>query len=209
MTLGVDQLRATVCAAVDAIDDLEQELNEADAKLGDGDTGGMLARLLHSMKETSVPPDADLGEAFRAYAKAATLATGSSLGTLLATALMTCAKETKGQRELALADLGKLLSASRDSMMARGGAKLGDKTVLDALDAVACAVTGLSDPEAMSEAARRAGREALEHFRGRPNQVGRARMFADRTVGLDDPGMLAFVKLCEAVTAPRESHSTT
>jgi uncharacterized protein (TIGR03086 family) len=36
---------------------------------------------------------------------------------------------------------------------------------------------------------------ALERFRDQPNRIGRARMFADASIGLDDPGMLAFARL--------------
>ena len=36
-------------------------------------------------------------------------------------------------------------------------------------------------------------------FRDRPYRVGRARMFGDRSIGHDDPGMFASVKVVEAV----------
>jgi dihydroxyacetone kinase-like protein len=32
----------------------------------------------------------------------------------------------------------------------------------------------------------------LDRMRGQPAKVGRARIFADRSVGLDDPGQVAF-----------------
>lgn len=35
-------------------------------------------------------------------------------------------------------------------------------------------------------------RAAMAEFRGRPNKLGRARMFAEKSVGMDDPGMRAF-----------------
>lgn len=179
--------------------ELEQELNAADAKLGDGDTGGMLARVISAIEKAAVPSDDDVGACFSTYAKAAAVATGSSLGTLFATALMTFAKDTKGQTTVPVSDLSPLFAKARDAMMARGGANLGDKTVLDALDAVARALDGVSDPGEAKAKAIAAAQAALSDFRGKPNKIGRARMFADQTIGLDDPGMLAFAKLCEAV----------
>ncbi|MGK6316607.1 dihydroxyacetone kinase subunit L [Neorhizobium sp. DT-125] len=198
-TFGVTDVKAVVAKAAAAMVELEQELNAADAKLGDGDTGGMLARVISAIEKAAVPSNEDVGTCFSAYAKAAAVATGSSLGTLFATALMTLAKDTKGQASVPLSELAPLLAKARDAMMARGGAKLGDKTVLDAIDAVVHALEGIGDPAETKSRAVAATRAVLSEFRGKPNKIGRARMFADQTIGLDDPGMLAFAKLCEAV----------
>jgi len=93
----------------------------------------------------------------------------------------------------------------RDQLKTRGGAKLGDKTILDSLDAVARAVEGMNDPHLMLDATRKAARQTLERFRQRPNRAGRARMFGGKTSGLDDnPGLLAFrvwSKRCQADSA--------
>lgn len=190
---------ATVSAR--AMAGLEQELNDADAKLGDGDTGGMLARVIGALDSAPITADADLGAAFSAYARAAATATGSSLGTLFATALMTFAKETKGRSSAPIAELGHMLAKARDAMMARGGASLGDKTVLDGLDAVAGALEGVEEGAEARDKAAAAALAALDAYRDRQNKIGRARMFADATIGMDDPGMLAFAKLSAALAA--------
>lgn len=198
-TFGVSDVKAVAAKAAAAMVDLEQELNAADAKLGDGDTGGMLARVIAAINGASVPSDDDVGACFSAYAKAAAMATGSSLGTLFATALMTFAKNTMRQAAVSVSEIGPLLGKARDAMMARGGAKLGDKTVIDALDAVSLALAGVDDGSTAKDRAATASQGALDDYRGKPNKIGRARMFADQTIGLDDPGMLAFAKLCEAL----------
>ncbi|HTZ76542.1 MAG TPA: DAK2 domain-containing protein [Stellaceae bacterium] len=72
------------------------------------------------------------------------------------------------------------------------GAKLGDKTVLDAIEAARAAIADLADPARQHAAALAAVDAALERFRGEANRIGRARMFGDRSRGLDDPGMVAF-----------------
>lgn len=198
-TFDVRDVKAVVGKAAAAMVGLEQELNAADAKLGDGDTGGMLARVISAIDKAAIPSDEDIGACFSAYAKAAAVATGSSLGTLFATALMAFARETKGQSAVPVSELAPLLVKARDAMMARGGAKLGDKTVLDAIDAAAQALEGVGDTAEAKAKAVEATADVLVAFRGKPNKIGRARMFADQTIGLDDPGMLAFAKLCEAI----------
>lgn len=184
-----------------AMAELEQDLNQADAKLGDGDTGGMLARVIDKMSQVSLEPGSDLGLSFAALARAALAGTGSSLGTLLATGLMAFAKGTQGRTDVPVVEFSLLLSKARDAMLARGGASLGDKTVLDAIDAIAKATAGLTSEPAVAQAARAAASQALEAFRGEPCRMGRARMFGDKSIGIDDPGMLAVERLTNAVTA--------
>lgn len=196
---GINDVKWATTVSAKAMVELEQELNDADAKLGDGDTGGMLARVIGALDGAPMPADLDLGAAFSAYARAAATATGSSLGTLFATALMTLAKETKGRSSAPIAELGPMLAKARDAMMARGGAKLGDKTVLDGLDAVASALEGIEDGSEARHKAAAAAFAALDAYRDKPNKIGRARMFADATIGMDDPGMLAFAKLSAAL----------
>jgi phosphoenolpyruvate---glycerone phosphotransferase subunit DhaL len=200
---GIDAATLVRCAdrARDAAVAMHDDLNAADAKIGDGDTGVMLRRLFETIANAVPRQEADLGLVFQALARACASATGSSLGTLVTVAMMTLAKATKGRTEIPWPELGALLSTVRDQMMARGKAELGDKTVVDILDAVARAVEGLDSAAAVEMAALEASAATLAAFRPRPNRLGRARMFGDRTIGLDDPGMLAFSRLLSAVSA--------
>ncbi|WP_127142996.1 DAK2 domain-containing protein [Pelagibacterium montanilacus] len=177
---------------------LEQELNAADAKLGDGDTGGMLKRVLDRMAALDLSGVEDAGSALSQLARAAAAATGSSLGTLLATALLTMSRELKGQAEVDPSSLDGLLAGARDAMMARGKAELGDKTVLDSIEAVIVALRSHGGGD-VGPVVIGAARDALDQYRDRTNKRGRARMFGDATVGMDDPGMLAFKELVEAM----------
>jgi dihydroxyacetone kinase-like protein len=201
VTITTNELRHAALRARDAAALAQDDLNAADGRLGDGDTGVMLRRLFEAIAAAIPDRETDIGGVFQACAKACASGTGSSLGTLVTVAMMTLAKATKGRSELAWNELGPLLASVRDQMMARGGAKLGDKTVVDMIDAVAIAVTDAGTRERASDAARSAAIETLDAFRNRPNRLGRARMFGERTIGLDDPGMLAFSRLLTAVTA--------
>ena len=182
-----------------SIGPLEQELNAADAKLGDGDTGTMLARVVRRIVALEIEDTADVGAVCSAFARAAAAATGSSLGTLLATALLTVGRETKDVGDVPQSAYAGLAVAARDAMMARGGARIGDKTIVNSVDAIAAALAGMSPGDDAGAIVAEAAEEALETFRGRRNLVGRARMFADATVGKDDPGMLAVARLARAI----------
>jgi dihydroxyacetone kinase len=201
VAITTNTLRQAAIRAKEAAVLAQDDLNAADGKVGDGDTGVMLRRLFEAVAAAIPDRETDIGNVFQACAKACASGTGSSLGTLVTVAMMTLAKATKGRSEIGWDELGPLLASVRDQMMARGGAMLGDKTVVDMLDAVAIALDACKTRDEAAEAAQNATRETLAAFRDRPNKLGRARMFGERTVGLDDPGMLAFSRLLTAVAA--------
>jgi dihydroxyacetone kinase-like protein len=123
----------------------------------------------------------------------------SSFGTLMATAFIAAGKQAKGREDLAWDELAGLLSAARDAVMARGKAGLGNKTVVDALDAAAHAAVGQSDPDTLRAAVLSGVNDRIVALRSTPAQIGRARIFAERSIGMDDPGMIAFRTMVEAL----------
>ena len=108
-------------------------------------------------------------------------------------------KATAGKTDVPWSEVGGLLKAAGVAMMTRGGARLGDKTVVDAIQAVADATAGIAEQQALRERAAEAATASLAAFRGRPCRVGRARMYPTESTNADDPGMLAFVRLTEAL----------
>ncbi len=174
-------------------------LNSADGQLGDGDLGITMVRGARLVTEILDDLPDDLGMAFMKVSQAFTKTSGSSYGTLLATGLLAAAKATKGRTEMPWAETSGILGLAIAAMMARGKASLGDKTVLDAMEAVRRATDGLEDPVALLITSQEAVTAALVEFRGQTNKIGRARMFGDKSIGLDDPGMLAFKAIVDAL----------
>src|SRR3954470_9436857 len=137
MAVTTAGIRAALDRVAARMPTLADELNAADGKLGDGDTGVMLSRVSEKIVEASKTAPDDLGAAFKAMAMASSASTGSSLGTLLTVSLMTIGKGAVGKTEMSWADLGVQLDACAKQMLSRGGANLGDKTVVDVVTSVA------------------------------------------------------------------------
>jgi phosphoenolpyruvate---glycerone phosphotransferase subunit DhaL len=197
--ITVDRLRDAGRRIATAVAAAAEELNAQDAKLGDGDLGITVAK---GWAEVSRQADAlpeDLGQAFHTMAKAFQRASPSSFGTLTATAFMSAAKATKGRMQAPWEETSKLLGGARDAMMARGKGTLGDKSVLDMIDAMAKATEGLSARRDLLQAVDSAAHLALETFRDKPSKLGRARMFGEKSIGLDDPGMLAVRRMLDGL----------
>ncbi len=176
-------------------------LNEADAKLGDGDLGVTMQRGGRGLVEIVDELPDDLGMAFMRCAQAFTKISGSSYGTLLATGLMAAAKACKGREAVPWSEVSALLAGAQEAMITRGKGALGEKTVLDTLDAVRQATTGLDEPGVLLATALQATEDTLDRMRDQPARQGRARMFGEKSIGLDDPGMLAFRCLLEGLKA--------
>ncbi|WP_299655299.1 DAK2 domain-containing protein [uncultured Jannaschia sp.] len=198
MTLTPKDVAAFVANAHAAIHEEEQHLNAADANVGDGDTGSMLRRVVDAMAKIDTAGAASLADAAMGLAQAAMKETGSSLGTLVATAAMTLAKAAKSaDGDIGAGDMGRVVAEMRDAVAARGKAAPGDKTVIDSLDAIAAA---LDEGPANRATAARAAADALDAFRDKPCRIGRARMFPERSTGADDPGMLAIARVLNHAT---------
>lgn len=204
MTIDRAALQAGLARLANAMERDFDLLNTADGALGDGDLGVTMTRGMRAISEQAGTLPDDLGQALLICAQAFTKSSGSSYGTLLATGIMAIAKEVKGRTAVEASEVSALAAAARDKMQARGKAELGGKTVLDSIDAVAGATSGLDDPSAVADAAAEAVDQALDTFRAVRATVGRARIFGDKSVGMDDPGMLAMNRIVKAL-ANREA----
>jgi len=182
-------------------------LTELDQAVGDGDLGITAVKLAEALESAAGQGGgADLGKFLAQTGMALNRAAPSTMGTLMATALMQAGKAVMGKESLAVADLPQLLRAATQGVQARGKASLGDKTLLDALqpasEAFAAAISaGKSLPiaaEAMVAAARD-GRDRVTPLR---NRIGRAGWLGERTEGKVDPGCgLAVVVLTALASA--------
>jgi phosphoenolpyruvate---glycerone phosphotransferase subunit DhaL len=197
--LTTEVLRGALTRVAARMELCSDELNDLDAQLGDGDLGVTMVRGTRAITaELPNLPD-DVGLALLKCAQAFTKVSGSTYGTLLATGFMSAAKATRGRAEVTWPEVPLLLSGALDSMMQRSGGKLGDKTVLDTLKAACAATEGIDDPAALVDAADQAVSKCLADFRDQPARQGRARIFGEKTVGKDDPGMVAFQRIVQAL----------
>ena len=197
--LTVESIRWALGRLSEKLNACATELNELDGALGDGDLGVNLSRASARLEEDAPNFPEDVGMALLRWAQAFTRVSASTYGTLLATGLMAGAKLTKGRTAVPWTEMPAMLEAALAAMSARGKGQLGDKTVLDALDAARQATAGLSDPAAMAVAARDAIIATVDRVRNLPFRQGRARIFGEKGLGRDDPGMIAFLRIVEAL----------
>jgi dihydroxyacetone kinase len=209
--IDADQVVAALRRVADRLVELRDMLNQLDAAMGDGDTGITMAKGGAGLKEylNATTPGDDLGKFLSAAGMAFNRVAPSTMGTLVATALMRAGKECRQQATLDAATLGRMLRAADTGVQERGKAKPGDKTVVDALhpaaEAFAAAVERGDSLRAAAESmlqAAREGRDAAIPLRGK---IGRAGWVGDRTVNQPDPGTVLLVQVVETVLGVEHS----
>ena len=198
--ITTDSIKTAATKIAQLMEESADELNAADGLLGDGDLGITMVRGFREIIEVRDSLPDDVGMALFQCAKAFTKSSGSSYGTLLATGLMSVAKKKKGQQEIQVEEISALLDDALDAMKQRGKAELGDKTVLDVIAASSQAAKDQSDGSSVLKAINDAHTRTIDEFRTRQSKIGRARIFSEKSIGLDDPGMLAFRKMLEALS---------
>ncbi|HCP33235.1 MAG: dihydroxyacetone kinase subunit L [SAR324 cluster bacterium] len=197
--ITTDSVKSAITRIANCMEESADELNSADGLLGDGDLGITMIRGFRQIMEIRDSLPDDIGMALFQCAKAFTKTSGSSFGTLLATGLMAVAKVKKGQMDIHNEEISNLLGVALEAMKERGKANLGDKTVLDVLDAASMASKNKTTGTEILSDIHEAIRKTIDDFRDRESKVGRARIFSEKSIGLDDPGMLAFQRMFEAI----------
>jgi dihydroxyacetone kinase-like protein len=199
---------ARVCAAMHAaaaaLRANAAELGALDRALGDGDLGataaqvaGALARYADTTEET------DLGRLLAQAGVAVQRAVPSTMGALVAVALVRAGQAVLGQHIAGPDDLARMLWAADAGLRERGRVRPGDKTLIDvthpAAQAFAAALRGgaaLPEAAARMLAAARAGRDGVTGLR---NRVGRASWLGAGSKGKADPGAALAVLVLEAL----------
>jgi dihydroxyacetone kinase-like protein len=168
-------------ASIDAIRD---ELNAADRVLGDGDTGMTVASVVEAWHGALDEDYADVCTMLQRLGRETRRATGSSLGSVMGIGLVAAGKSGASSPAA-------MLDAAIVAITEQSGASPGDKTILDSLIAIRDALEANVHPV-------EAARHALVEFRDRTAKVGRARIYGAKSIGHDDPGMLAAFLLLRA-----------
>jgi dihydroxyacetone kinase-like protein len=207
MGLTTKVLMEALGSIVPEIEAAADELNALDARVGDGDLGITLTSCARRVSEVASELPEDVGLALMKIAEAIMKVSGASFATLLAGGLMGAAKMARGRAEISWEETSDLLGAAAQAMLLRGKSKLGDKTIVDAVDATREATKGLSHPVAIVEAAQKAVDEVMEHLRNQPIKAGRARIWGEKSIGLDDPGTVAFRRILDGLSPKKESHA--
>ncbi len=185
--------RAFIVRCCDILIGAEVALNALDAKSGDGDTGSTLATASRALIDAlDRMPLADMTQLYRAIGNELSQTMGGSSGVLLAIFF-----GAAGDASANCKDTIASLVAGLERIQQVGGASLGDRTVIDALDpALKALASGIAD-------AAKAARQGADHTATITKaKAGRAAYISAQNLkGHNDPGAEAVALLFEGIAA--------
>lgn len=200
--LDAEFFRRWLAAVAVSVDREADRLTELDSAIGDADHGSNLKRGFTAVaavleKEPPATPGAVLMLAGRQLVSTVGGASGPLYGTLLrrtGKALGDDAEVTPGQ-------LAEALRTGVAAVAQLGGAKAGDKTMLDALEP---AVAALGDSTESFAAAREAAERGASDTVPLQARKGRASYLGERSIGHQDPGATSSALLLAALADTAE-----
>ena len=186
-----DRHRQTLEAIADLLIAAETKLNALDAKSGDGDTGSTLATAARALKGSlDRMPLADLTQLFPALGNELSQTMGGSSGVILAIFFNAAGEACAGGAKVTDA-----LRAGMDRVSEVGGARVGDRTMIDALTP---ALQSLGEGIAAAAAAARDGAEETANIHRA--KAGRAAYVPSENLkGNNDPGAEAVALVFEGL----------
>ncbi|GAB9261497.1 dihydroxyacetone kinase subunit DhaL [Ligilactobacillus animalis] len=163
-------------------------LSDLDTPIGDGDHGNNMARGMRAVTEALATKNpADLTTGLKLVAMSLISKVGGAAGPLYGTAFLEMAKKSN-----TTAELSELLEAAVLGIKQRGGAELGDKTMVDVWEVV---VPEYAAGQLTSEKIA----QAVEATKELVAKRGRASYLGERSVGHLDPGAVSSGYLFEAL----------
>ena len=189
--LSVEETVAMLDTVADAIIVAEPELSEADRNLGDGDHGLGMKRGMEAVKAKLAEGGFEsVDKVFMAMGMAMMSSMGGASGAVFGTLFRNGGKAIKGSETFDAAGLAEFLKAGTEGVMSRGGAKPGDKTMVDALEPARKAAE-LSVDKPLSEALDNTAQAAAEGRDASKDVIatmGRAKTLGEASIGHPDAG---------------------
>ena len=201
---GLQQLEQWIQTLSDTIVEKEQAFCELDSVAGDGDFGMSLSKGFRKIQaQWSELNRESCCDFLRSCSRVILEFCGGATGPLWGGAFRGAARRLEGIDQFSPLDLAEALAEAAKAIQKRGGARLGDKTLLDALipaaDAMKQAAQEGADMAQGFRAAAKAARAGADHTRTIVAQKGRASYLAERSLNHPDAGAEAIAVLLETL----------
>jgi dihydroxyacetone kinase phosphoprotein-dependent L subunit len=179
----------------------EQYFCELDSYAGDADFGVSLATGFRAIEQEWQDLDrTSIGSLLLKISMIISKNVGGCSGPIWGTGFMRAGALSKDRTSITLDDLDKMLTSAIEGIQKRGGAQVGDKTLLDALVPIRDTIRAHSADADVSatEVLQRAtavANEAIESTRDLVAKRGRQQFTGDRSKGTPDPGIVAIATM--------------
>jgi dihydroxyacetone kinase-like protein len=203
MTISRDDVLKWIEEISSVMEENREYLIDLDAAIGDADHGANMDRGFKAvMSKVPSVTDKDIGTILKTVGMALVSTVGGAGGPLYGTLFMQAGMKAADKMELVGEDWAEMLEAAIDGVVMRGKARLGDKTMVDALTPGLKALkTALKNGAAISDALRKSADAAKQGMVDTIPMVakkGRASYLGERSAGHQDPGATSSYLILDA-----------
>ena len=178
------------CAAVLSAQD---ELTEIDSRFGDADHGLTMAKIAGAIAHAADQAQGGIRSMLDDAATAVMTLNGGSAVPLWNTWLDGMQENAPEGDEIDIAGLQAAFSRALEALTEISGAKMGDKTMMDALIPASLAIASYQgdDENELFASAARAAAQGAEDSKQYVSKFGRARSYGAQTIGTPDAGAMS------------------
>ena len=177
---------------IEVIQENKQYLSDIDGLIGDGDHGVNMNKGFTMTREAFDKDPGDLSHGLLLLAKVLMMRIGGSMGPLYGKTFKAMGKTFSGHEEIDAALFNEALTGARESMGVLSPAKVGDKTLVDALypaiDAFDRSLESGADFKASLEALKKAAEQGRDATEDMVAKLGRSSRLGERSKGVIDAG---------------------
>ena len=189
------------CASVAAA---EAELTEIDSRFGYADHGLTMTKIAGAISAAIERPENGIQAMLDGAATAVMTLNGGSAVPLWNTWLDGMQEAAPEGDEIDVEGLQAVFAQALEELNDMSGAKVGDKTMMDALIPASRAVAayGGDDENELFAAAAKAAMEGAEATRGFVSKFGRAKSYGEKTLGTPDAGAMSMAYFFQGLAQP-------
>ena len=187
-----EQFAARLKHACASVISAEQELTEIDSKFGDADHGLTMTKIAKAISDAVDQSDGGIQAMLDDAATAVMSLNGGSAVPLWNTWLDGMQEAAPEGEEIDVPGLQAVFAQALEELNDMSGAKVGDKTMMDALIPASEAIAAYTgDESGLFEAAAQAARQGAEATRQFVSKFGRAKSYGQQTIGTPDAGAMS------------------
>ncbi len=184
MSISTEEWKKRILNAAVLWQNNADELSSIDAAIGDGDHGVTIKRIAVLIAKTVAEDEREAGAFLSDLGDAVVNIQGGSAGPLWGTFITGMGDTLMDNAESSVADV---IAGGLEALRDISTAKVGDKTMMDAIIPACEAAKGLDGQEAF-DAAARAAREGSDNTVNMVAKFGRAKNYKEQSLGFRDAG---------------------
>jgi dihydroxyacetone kinase phosphoprotein-dependent L subunit len=203
-SLNAAQLKSMLIHTCQVMVASQEIMCAADRDIGDGDHGiGMARGFGAALAELNKQEFDDVYKILFTIGRTMIKEMGGASGIIFGTLFLAGSKNVEPDPELTVSDFCTVFDKALAEIKAKGGAQVGDKTVVDALQPMLEAMQHNLEKdlsfEEMTQIALEAAVQGKENSKQYVARFGRAKTLGDRAVGYPDPGALSLTLIMQSM----------